>query len=154
MTDSVPPATASDRPRLILPILGRIYRPLSELAETILRVVAGGALVTHGWGKIQDPFGNVGLVESLGFYPGEVWSLLLSITEFFGGLFLAVGFLTRPAALGAFFVLCVTSYFHWIVKAEGWMGAEKSVIWASIMLFFVIRGANRHSVDARIGRQF
>src|SRR5690606_13379418 len=43
------------RPRLILPALGKTYSSLFELAETILRVVAGGALVTHGYAKILSP---------------------------------------------------------------------------------------------------
>ncbi len=148
---SLPPA---DRPRLIIPALGQVYSGLSETVETLLRVVAGGALVTHGYGKILNPFGAAGMVEGLGFYPGAFWSLLLSCTEFFGGILLAIGLLTRPAALGALVVLSVTTYFHWIVKGEGWSGAEKSIIWAAVMLYFVIRGANSHSVDARIGRQF
>lgn len=142
------------RPRLIIPSLGRIYSELFEVAETILRVVAGGALVTHGYSKIQNPFGAAGMVESLGFYPGHLWSVLLSYTEFFGGLFLALGFLTRPAAFATFIMLCVTVYFHWIVQGQGWAGSEKSILWASIMLFFVIRGANSQSIDAKIGRQF
>jgi putative oxidoreductase len=94
------------------------------------------------------------MVEGLGFHPGPLWSVLLSLTEFFGGIFVALGFLTRPAALGAFCVLAVTVYFHWIVQGQGWSGAEKSVIWAAVMLYFVIRGANSHSIDARLGRQF
>jgi len=146
--------TSAERPRLIIPALGSIYRPLYELAETILRVVAGGALVTHGIVKIQNPLGAQGMVESIGFYPGEVWSILLAATEFFGGILIAIGFLTRPAALAAFFLLCVTVYFHWILKSEGWAGAEKSVLWAAIMLFFIIRGSNSQSVDAKFGRQF
>jgi putative oxidoreductase len=153
MTD-LPPPDAERRPRLLIPALGCLYRPLSEPAETLLRVVAGAALVTHGWGKIQDPFAAAGMVEGLGFHPGEVWSLLLSLTEFAGGLCIAIGLLTRPAALAASFLLGVTAYFHWVVQAEGWAGAEKSVIWLAVMLFFVIRGSNRHSVDALIGRQF
>lgn len=148
--------TPDSRPRLIVPALGKVYSGLFELAETILRVVAGGALVTHGYVKILDPFGAAGMVEGLGLFPGpaSIWSLLLSVTEFFGGIFLAIGLLTRPSALGGFIVLIVTVYFHWTLQDEGWAGSEKSVIWASVMLFFVIRGANRHSVDARIGRQF
>lgn len=51
-------------------------------------------------------------------------------------------------------MLCVTVYFHWIVQGQGWAGSEKSILWASIMLFFVIRGANSQSIDAKIGRQF
>lgn len=140
--------------RLIIPALGGFYSSLGELGETLLRVVAGLALVTHGAGKITDPFGAAGMVEGLGFYPGAFWSLMLSLTEFVGGILIAVGLLTRPASLAAMFVLLVTVYFHWIVRSEGYFGAEKSILWAAIFLFFVIRGGNRHSVDARLGREF
>lgn len=147
------PPSERGRPRLFFPGLMRIYGPLAALAETFLRVVAGGTLVTHGAMKIGDPFGAAQMVESLGFAPGNLWSLLLTVTEFVGGLCIALGFLTRFWAMGAFIVLCVTTYFHGFVQQEGWQGAQYSVVWGSIMLFFVIRGSNRHSVDALIGRQ-
>ena len=140
--------------RLIIPPLGRLYASLGELAETILRIVAGLALVTHGAGKIVNPFGAAGMVESLGFYPGAFWSLMLAVTEFFGGFLIALGLLTRPASFAAMFVLLVTVYFHWIVQDQGYSGAEKSILWAAIFLFFAIRGGNRHSVDARLGKEF
>lgn len=140
--------------RLIIPPLGRLYASLGDVAETILRVVAGLALVTHGWGKITNPFGAAGMVESLGFYPGVFWSPMLAATEFFGGILIAIGLLTRPASFAALFVLLVTVYVHWIVRSEGYSGAEKSILWAAIFLFFAIRGANRHSVDARLGKEF
>ena len=140
--------------RLIVPALGGIYASLREGAETLLRVIAGLALVTHGAGKIGDPFGAAGMVEGLGFYPGDFWSLLLSLTEFFGGILIAIGFLTRPASFAAMFVLLVTVYFHWIVQGQGYSGSEKSILWAAIFFYFVIRGGNRHSVDARLGKEF
>ena len=145
---------ATNRPRLIIPSLGGLYAALSESAETILRVATGLLLVTHGYGKILNPFGASGMVESLGFYPGALWSPLLSATEFFGGILIAIGLFTRPAAFAAMIVLAVTVYFHGIVKAEGLAGAEKSILWTAIMLFFAIRGGNRHSVDARLNRTF
>lgn len=151
MTDAT--TNGSER-RLIIPALGGIYASLSEGGETLLRVVAGLALVTHGAGKIGNPFGMAGMVEGLGFYPGAFWSLLLSLTEFFGGFLIAIGLLTRPASIAAMFVLLVTVYFHWIVQGEGYFGAEKSILWAAIFLFFAVRGGNRHSVDARLGREF
>lgn len=144
----------TSRPRLIIPALGGLYAALGESAETILRVAAGLLLVTHGYGKIMNPFGASGMVESLGFYPGAFWSPLLAATEFFGGILIAIGLFTRPAAFAAMIVLTVTIYFHGIVQAEGLMGAEKSILWALIMFYFVIRGANSHSVDAKLGRQF
>ena len=144
----------TSRPQPILPGLARFYLPLDTTAETILRVVAGVLLVTHGYGKILDPFGASGMVESLGFYPGAFWSLLLSATEFFGGILIAIGLFTRPASFAAMIVLLVTVYFHGIVQDQGLGGAEKSILWAAIFLFFAIRGSNSQSMDAKIGKQF
>lgn len=150
----MPLTTEKPGRRLFIPALGGLYASLHDPVETILRVVAGVALVTHGLGKITDPFGATGMVESLGFYPGAFWSFLLSCTEFFGGLLIAIGLFTRPAAFAAMIVLLVTVWFHWIIMGQGYSGAEKSILWAAIFLFFAVRGGNRHSLDARLGREF
>jgi putative oxidoreductase len=149
-------SASTDNPRnsLIIPAFGRLYAALHEGAETVLRVVAGAFLTIHGSQKITNPFGAAEMVEGLGFYPGALWSLLLACTEFFGGIFIAIGLLTRPAAFAGLFVLLVTVWFHWVTMGQGFSGAEKSLLWAAILLFFVIRGGNRHSVDARIGKAF
>jgi putative oxidoreductase len=146
--------TDASRGRLIIPVFGRLYSSLHDGAETLLRVVAGGFLTIHGSQKITNPFGAAEMVEGLGFYPGAFWSLLLSCTEFFGGILIAIGLLTRPAAFAGMVVLLVTVWFHWITVGQGFSGAEKSLLWAAILLFFVIRGGNRQSVDARIGKAF
>ena len=135
---------------LFVPALAPVYRSGHDGVETLLRLVAGGFLVIHGAGKIVDPFGAVQMVEGLGFYPGVLWSPLLAITEFFGGILLAIGLLTRPAAFAATIVLLVTVYFHWIQLDQGFSGAEKSLLWAAMTFYFVIRGGNRHSVDSRL----
>ena len=147
-------STDSPRNNLVIPVLGRLYAALHDGAETVLRTVAGAFLTVHGSQKITNPFGAAEMVEGLGFYPGALWSLLLACTEFFGGIFIAIGLLTRPAAFAGLFVLLVTVWFHWVTMSQGFSGAEKSLLWAAILLFFVIRGGNRHSVDARIGKAF
>jgi putative oxidoreductase len=151
---SMSTTTETARQRLIVPALGGIYAALHEGSETLLRVVTGGILAIHGSSKIVSPFGAAEMVEGLGFYPGAFWSLLLSCTEFFGGIFLALGFLTRPSAFAGLIVLLVTVWFHWITLGQGFAGAEKSILWSAMLFFFVIRGANSHSVDARIGKAF
>ena len=146
-------ANGNNRP-LVIPALGNIYSNLGEFSETILRVITGIALIVHGSGKIMSPFGAVGMVEGLGFYPGVFWSPLLSVTEFVGGILLTIGLLTRPAAFATTIILAVTIYFHGIVQGQGWSGAEKSILWTAILFFFVIRGASSYSVDAKIGKEF
>ncbi len=143
----------NNRP-LFIPALGTIYSNFGTLAETLLRVTAGGLLVIHGSGKIADPFGSIEMVEKLGFYPGAFWSPLLAITEFFGGILLVLGLFTRPAAFATMIVLIVTVYFHWVTAGQGFFGAEKSILWSFILFFFLLRGANAHSVDAKIGKEF
>ena len=148
MTDS----TTHDK--LVIPVFGPIYRLLSGPAEMLLRVVCGAALVVHGLPKILDPFGAAGMVESIGFWPGWFWSVLLAVGELGSGALLVIGFLTRPAAVVATVILLVTVYFHWIQLDQGWAGAEKSVLWAAVTIFFAVNGARTLSVDRIIGRHF
>ncbi|MCF6121504.1 MULTISPECIES: DoxX family protein [Mesorhizobium] len=147
-------STHNPSTNLVVPALGSLYAALNTTSETILRAVAGIFLTIHGSGKIIDPLGAAEMVEGLGFYPGAFWSVLLACTEFFGGIFIAIGLLTRPAAFAGMFVLLVTVWFHWVTLGEGFSGAEKSLLWGAILFFFVIRGGNRQSVDARIGKAF
>ena len=151
-TTAKPDASANYQ-SLFLPSLGPLYAKLSGGAETLLRVVAGELLVSHGYSKILDPFGASGLVESIGFHPGGFWSPLLSVSEFSAGICLTLGLFTRLAALIATIILVVTIYFHGILQGQGLGGSEKSILWTAITLFFMVRGANSHSVDRAVGRQ-
>ena len=139
--------------RLYFPALGGFYRSVSTPSIVLMRVVAGVALMTHGWGKIQDPMMLVGLVESIGFQPGWLWAWALAITEFFGGLFIALGLFTRFWAAAATFLLLVTVYFHWILKDEGWGGSEKSILWLSITYYFAVHGAQALALDRLFKRE-
>ncbi|WP_347137514.1 DoxX family protein [Paracoccus sp. SSK6] len=138
----------------ILPRLQGLYAALAPLTVLFMRLIAGIAFMVHGWPKITNPMGPVGMVEGIGFYPGWFWAPLLAATEFLGGLLLALGLLTRPAAFATSIVLCVTTYFHWVLQAEGFGGAEKSLLWLAITLYFVAHGGGRLSLDRAIGRQF
>lgn len=142
-----------DRSRLLVPALGSLYGPLSSLSLVLMRVCAGLILAVHGWPKIQAPMKAAGMVESLGFFPGTLWSPLLAVTEFVGGLMLAAGLFTRFVAAGATVVLLVTVYFHWVVQGQGLAGAEKSILWAMITLVFVANGGGPFSIDRLLKRE-
>lgn len=137
----------------VIPQLRYLYDLLAPLSVLYMRVIAGIAFMAHGWPKIQSPTGAAGMVESLGFHPGWLFSIALSATEFFGGLLLLLGLLTRPAAVATSFVLLVTVYFHWIAQAQGYAGSELSLIWLGITLYFVAHGGGRLSLDRVIGKQ-
>ncbi|WP_280815678.1 MULTISPECIES: DoxX family protein [unclassified Mesorhizobium] len=134
-------------------MFGRLYSSLHDGAETLLRVVAGGFHHSR-LAEDRQPFRRRRDGRRPRLLSRRVLVVALSCTEFFGGILIAIGLLTRPAAFAGMIVLLVTVWFHWITAGQGFSGAEKSLLWAAILLFFVIRGGNRQSVDARIGKAF
>ncbi|SNY93037.1 putative oxidoreductase [Cohaesibacter sp. ES.047] len=102
-----------NRDNLIIPALGPFYEKFAQpLAWSVLRIALGLAMCYEGYDKILNPMGMTGFVEGLGFTPGWFWSPLLAGLEFFGGLLLAFGLLTRPVALALGTMLLVTLYYH------------------------------------------
>lgn len=98
---------------LIIPALSPVYERFAQpLAWTVFRIAVVAILVLEGWPKILAPLGQVGFVEAMGFYPGWLWSPMLAIVQFFGGILLVFGLLTRPVALANGVMLGVTLYFH------------------------------------------
>lgn len=69
-----------------------------------LRVPVGIIFMAHGAQKLFGWFGGYGLegtgqwMASIGLGPGVLMALLAGSAEFFGGLFILLGLLTRPAA--------------------------------------------------------
>jgi putative oxidoreductase len=149
-------------PRRIIRTLGPIYDALFPLTLPMIRVTAGLLLVPHGSQKLFGWFGGKGMqattqfFASAGFEPGYSWALLVALTEFVGGLFLALGFLTRPAATAiAIFMAVAVTRIHW-PNGFFWTdkGFEYPLMWGIVALAFVILGGGRYSVDALIGREF
>ena len=101
------------RERLVLPFLSQVYEKFAEpVGWAGFRVAIGLSLVVAGWPKIVAPLAQSGFVESIGMYPGWFWSPFLAAMQFFGGMLIAVGFLTRPVALANAVMLLITLWFH------------------------------------------
>lgn len=75
-----------------------------ELGIFILRLVIGLLYIGHGSQKLFGWFGGKGLqatargYESLKLRPAKLWAVLAGLSEFLGGLGLALGFFTPVAA--------------------------------------------------------
>ena len=94
-----------------------------------------------------------------GFLPGDpaLWSAVHDYIEFWGGVFVAVGFLTRPSAALLFVTMLGAVYFH--LASTGLQGFpfghvdnysynwEEPALYALIYLTFVVTGAGAFSVD-------
>lgn len=145
-------ATATPRPALL--------DRLAPLSYPLVRVTAGLLLMPHGAQKLFGWFGGHGLTgtgqyfaANLGMEPGFVFALLAGLIEFFGGLALVLGLLTRPAALIVAVFMAVALSVH-IPNGFFWSngGIEYPLMWGLIALAIFFRGGGRYSLDARLGR--
>lgn len=85
-------------------LIKTVFSTRAGYGLTVLRIFVGIIFVAHGGQKLFGLFGGYGLagtaqyMESLGLTPGYLMAMLSGGTEFFGGLALIIGLLTRPAA--------------------------------------------------------
>src|ERR671914_936611 len=90
--------------KLFIPVMAGFYERMSVLSYPMIRFIVGVNLIPHGGQKLFGWFGGdmaktIEGFASMGFEPAAFWAYLVAIVEFFGGILLAIGLLTRPAAL-------------------------------------------------------
>eukprot|EP00553_Chaetoceros_curvisetus_P002521 CAMPEP_0204617690 /NCGR_PEP_ID=MMETSP0717-20131115/4596_1 /ASSEMBLY_ACC=CAM_ASM_000666 /TAXON_ID=230516 /ORGANISM="Chaetoceros curvisetus" /LENGTH=221 /DNA_ID=CAMNT_0051631289 /DNA_START=52 /DNA_END=717 /DNA_ORIENTATION=+ len=137
-----------------------------------LRIMTGLLMIHHGSEGGIGPanFGTPefnGFVEYVmtpyfSFLPGslELWSAVHDYAEFFGGICLALGFLTRPAALSLLVTMMGAVYFHLsAVGAQGFplghvsnysYDFEEPMLYGLIFFMFWFNGAGPLSIDSII----
>lgn len=149
--------------RLIVPALQPLYASLSRLSYPMIRFFTGLILMPHGAQKLFGWFGGYGLegtggffTQNLGLESGIFWAALVGAAEFFGGLFLAVGFLTRPSAIAVAVVMAYAAFIVHLPNGFFWNkgGYEYPLLWGLIALAIAFRGSGELSVDRKIGREF
>ena len=113
--------------------------------------------------KLFGWFGGYGLEGTAGFFagnlglePGLFWAALIGGLEFFGGLLLALGFLTRPVAAAIATMMAVAVFHVHLGNGFFWSdeGYEYPLMWGVLALSFVLRDGGAYSIDGRIGREF
>jgi putative oxidoreductase len=73
-------------------------RPAVDVSLLLLRVIVGVIFAAHGSQKLLGWFEGPGLAKTVEMFGGGPLGYLVTIGEFFGGLGLIVGFLTRFSA--------------------------------------------------------
>lgn len=145
----------------ILPFLSPVYAALSPLSDPLVRVAAGLFLMPHGAQKLFGWFGGYGLAATDQFFQTKLGmpagaALLTGLIEFFGGLALALGLFTRPAAALAAGMLLVAGISVHVGNGFFWTGGgfEYPILWAIVIVAYAVRGGGRFSIDALIGKEF
>jgi putative oxidoreductase len=104
------PSNFLNNPESIMSKLNTILATNNSFSQLALRLPLGIIFAAHGAQKLFGWFGGYGLegtgqwMASIGLEPGVLMAALSGSAEFFGGVALILGLLTRPAAL----VLAVT----------------------------------------------
>jgi putative oxidoreductase len=116
----------------------------------MLRVFVGLVFVAHGWGKVSDVPGTIQNFVSIGIPEPQTMVYVAIAGEFFGGLGLLLGALTRIAALGTLCTMLVAIITvhatHGFWNKNG--GFEYPLVLALVSMFFVSYGAGPYSVDS------
>ena len=132
-------------------------------ATAILRLMLGVVFFAHGAQKLLGWFGGPGFSGSMGLFTGYLHipaplAFLAIAAEFFGGLGLILGFLTRIAAFGIAMNMVVAIamvhssfgfFMNWTGTQKG-EGFEYHLLVLAITAFLMIRGAGAFSVDRTI----
>lgn len=123
----------------------------SQATLAIARVVIGVMMVHNG----LDKLGNIesfaqAYVAYIGLPFPIFFSYVAAFTELIGAPLLAIGWFTRPAALGLFGTMCVAMYHHILVAGLSLPYLELSAIYAACFLYFTVNGAGLYSTDALI----
>lgn len=129
-------------------------------ATIILRLVLGVVFFAHGAQKMLGWFGGPGFAGTMGAFTNYMHipaplAVLAICAEFFGGLGLLFGFLTRIAAAGITVNMLVAMaalhrhfgfFMNWTGTQKG-EGFEFHLLVLAMTAFLLIRGAGAFSLD-------
>lgn len=126
-----------------------------------LRVPVGIIFMAHGAQKLFGWFGGYGLegtgqwMASIGLGPGVLMAFLAGSAEFFGGLFILLGLLTRPAAAALAVTMLVAIFaVHFengLFMSNNGYEFGLALLAASVSLAF--SGAGKAAIDETIAKK-
>lgn len=139
-----------------------LFNSTGGYAALILRVPVGVILMAHGSQKLFGWFGGYGLagtgqwMASIGLEPGYLMALLAGSAEFFGGLALVLGLLTRPAALVTAFTMLVAIFSVHIGNGLflAHNGFEYALSLLAVTSALLVQGAGYFAVDNLLSARF
>src|SRR5580698_7039063 len=106
----------------LLPALTPLYTALEPFGYAVMRFASGAIMATFGWRKLfaHGMARDIELFHQLRLEPAELFGYLTSGLEFYGGLLIAVGLLTRPIAAMLLGVLLVVLDLVMIPRGRGY----------------------------------
>ncbi|CAN5208140.1 DoxX family protein [soil metagenome] len=127
-------------------------RPLNtDLFILLLRLVFGGMFIYFGYGKLvgfNEMLPMFGDIIGIGAKPSLI---LVVFAEFFCGIFVALGLLTRLSVIPIFITMIVAFF---IAHAEDPFAMKHAAfVYMLLSVVIFVGGSGRYSVDALIFKQ-
>jgi putative oxidoreductase len=127
----------------------RVAKHLTSLAPLLARIVVGWVFMWSGWGKLHNLPAIVENFRGWGIPAPEILTPFVSGVEFFGGIFLCLGLLTRisAGALGITMIVAIKSA-KWgdVDSLETLLGFDETE-YLALFLWLAIAGAGKISAD-------
>jgi putative oxidoreductase len=143
--------------RLIDGLIGwpeRVAKHLAGWAPLFARIVVGWVFLWSGWGKLHDLPAIIDNFAGWHIPAPHILAPFVSGVEFFGGLFLLLGLLTRisAGALGVTMIVAIVSA-KWsdVDSLETLLGFDETE-YLALFLWLAIAGAGRFSIDRLLRR--
>jgi putative oxidoreductase len=141
----------------------KLFSTSNDYTLTIVRLVLGLTFFMHGAQKMLGWFGGYGFHGSMGFFTQQLGipaplAFLAICAEFFGGLGLLVGLLSRIAALGIIVNMLVAIatvhhvngfFMNWTGQQKG-EGFEFHLLAIALAIVVLIKGSGAVSIDRAI----
>ena len=122
-----------------------------SLGLLVLRIAVAAVFINHGYAKLFK-FGFAGVTGAftqMGVPVPGVMGPFVGLLEFFGGIALLIGLLTRLFALG--FAIDMLVAILLVQLKKGFSGFELEFLLMTASIALLCTGAGLYSVDARIG---
>jgi len=134
-----------------------------DVAMMAIRIVLAWIFIYYGAGKLFGAFNGPGLHNTSLFFadtahlrPGMLFAVLAGVTEFGGGIAVALGFGSRLAGLALFgdqVIAMVTVTWAYGIGSLIKGGYEFNITLTALALAVVALGSGRLSIDNMIGRR-
>lgn len=135
-----------------LPAMLNPAPPSRDVGLLVLRLGLGLAMaLAHGLGKLPPSDGFVLRTAEMGFPAPLLFAWLAALAEFAGGLLVALGLATRPAALLVVSTMAVA--FAVSHAGDPFGDRELSFVYGVGFAAIALLGAGRYSVDTALDRR-
>jgi len=132
----------------------RVAQHLGGLAPLFARIVVGWVFLWSGWGKLQNLPAVIENFAGWHIPAPQFLAPFVSGVEFFGGMFLLLGLLTRisAGALGITMIVAIVSAkWDQVDSLETLLGFDETE-YLALFLWLAIAGAGRFSLDYLLTR--